>query len=251
MQLFPNNKSKIRICKNYIMFKTQFVRSCKSKSCLLKKTKFGFRQDQIMTARGNLFMKDKKGLIPTIVESYYNERSVIKKNQLKAEQKLVKTDKSDKHAVYQLEKEIATFGNQQMAIKILMNSLYGAISNEFFRYFDQRIAESITMCGQFTIRWAEQKINDYMNKILKTEGEDYVVAIDTDSLYIRMGDLVSAVEPRDPVSFLNKVATEKIEPLQRQTLTRHLIIYLVRHVILHKKVRNTIPGLYEQAFVVG
>jgi len=169
-----------------------------------------------MTARGNLFDKNKKGLIPTIVESYYNERSVVKKKMLAAEQKLVKTDKSDKHAVYQLEKEIATYGNQQMAIKILMNSLYGATSNEYFRYFDQRIAESITMSGQLTIRWAEQKINAYMNKVLKTEDKDYVVAIDTDSLYIRMGDLVSAVEPRDPVSFLDKVATEKIEPLLAQ-----------------------------------
>ena len=183
---------------------------------LLEKEEFRFNNKYIMTARGNLFDKNKKGLIPTIVESYYNERSVVKKKMLAAEQKLVKTDKSDKHAVYQLEKEIATYGNQQMAIKILMNSLYGATSNEFFRYFDQRIAESITMSGQLTIRWAEQKINAYMNKVLKTEDKDYVVAIDTDSLYIRMGDLVSAVEPRDPVSFLDKVATEKIEPLLAQ-----------------------------------
>ena len=184
---------------------------------LLNKEKFVFNTNHIMTARGNLFDRTTKGLIPTIVESFYNDRSVIKKKMLAAEQKLVKTDKSDKHAVYQLEKEIATYGNQQMGIKILMNSLYGATSNEYFRYFDQRIAESITMSGQLTIRWAEQKINAYMNKVLKTEDKDYVVAIDTDSLYIRMGDLVSAVEPRDPVSFLDKVATEKIEPLLAQS----------------------------------
>ena len=183
---------------------------------LLSKEKFVFNTNHIMTARGNLFDRTTKGLIPTIVENFYNDRSVIKKKMLAAEQKLVKTDKSDKHAVYQLEKEIATYGNQQMGIKILMNSLYGATSNEYFRYFDQRIAESITMSGQLTIRWAEQKINAYMNKVLKTEDKDYVVAIDTDSLYIRMGDLVSAVEPRDPVSFLDKVATEKIEPLLAQ-----------------------------------
>ena len=180
--------------------------------CLVKE-EYAFNKKYIMTARGNLFDKSKKGLIPTIVQSYYNERSAIKKKMLSAEQKLVNIDKSDKHAVYQLEKEIATYGNQQMAIKILMNSLYGATSNEYFRYFDQRIAESITMSGQLTIRWAEQKINTYMNKVLKTKDKDYVVAIDTDSLYIRMGDLISAVGPRDPVSFLDKVATEKIEPL--------------------------------------
>jgi len=180
---------------------------------LLEKKPYTFNDNHIMTARGNLFNKNKKGLIPTIVESYYNERTVFKKKMLAAEQKLVKTDKSDKHAVYQLEKEIATLGNQQMAIKILMNSLYGATSNEHFRYFDQRIAESITMTGQLTIRWAEKKINAYMNKVLKTENEDYVVAIDTDSLYIRMGDLVNKVNAKDPIKFLDKVATEKLEPL--------------------------------------
>jgi len=180
---------------------------------LLEKKPYTFNDNHTMTARGNLFDKNKKGLIPTIVESYYNERTVFKKKMLAAEQKLVKTDKSDKHAVYQLEKEIATLGNQQMAIKILMNSLYGATSNEYFRYFDQRIAESITMTGQLTIRWAEKKINAYMNKVLKTENEDYVVAIDTDSLYIRMGDLVNKVNAKDPIKFLDKVATEKLEPL--------------------------------------
>jgi DNA polymerase elongation subunit (family B) len=208
-----------------------------------------------MTARGNLFDRTHKGLIPTIVEKFYNERSVIKKKMLKAQQKLVdhgksteiideelkKFDQTDrltaslmpngntnsliqekdetvqqpnkKYLKYQYEKEIATYGNQQMAIKILMNSLYGATSNEYFRYFDQRIAESITMSGQLTIRWAENKINEFMNKTMKTDNQDYVVAIDTDSLYIRMGDLVKKINPSDPVKFLDKVATQKIEPL--------------------------------------
>ena len=180
---------------------------------LLEKEKYTFNNNHIMTARGNLFDRTHKGLIPTIVEKFYNERSAVKKKMLRAQQKLVKVDKKDKHGVYQLEKEIATYGNQQMAIKILMNSLYGATSNEYFRYFDQRIAESITMSGQLTIRWAENKINEFMNKTMKTDNQDYVVAIDTDSLYIRMGDLVKKINPSDPVKFLDKVATQKIEPL--------------------------------------
>jgi DNA polymerase elongation subunit (family B) len=180
---------------------------------LLEKEKYTFNNNHIMTARGNLFDRTHKGLIPTIVEKFYDERSAVKKKMLRAQQKLVKVDKKDKHGVYQLEKEIATYGNQQMAIKILMNSLYGATSNEYFRYFDQRIAESITMSGQLTIRWAENKINEFMNKTMKTDNQDYVVAIDTDSLYIRMGDLVKKINPSDPVKFLDKVATQKIEPL--------------------------------------
>jgi DNA polymerase elongation subunit (family B) len=100
-----------------------------------------------------------------------------------------------------------------MAVKILMNSLYGAMSNQYFRYYDMRIAEGITISGQLTIRWAEKHINKYLNKILGTEDQDYVIAIDTDSLYIKMGDLVKKVNPKDPVKFLDRVAEEKIEPL--------------------------------------
>jgi DNA polymerase elongation subunit (family B) len=121
--------------------------------------------------------------------------------------------------VYEIEKRIATYGNQQMAIKILMNSLYGATSNNYFRYFDVRIAESITLSGQLTIRWAEKKINEYMNKVLKTDNVDYVIAIDTDSLYINMGALVDKVDPKDPVKFLDKVCKEKIEPLLDEAYT--------------------------------
>ena len=180
---------------------------------LLKKERFDFDKQYCMTARGNLFRTDKKGMIPTLVEGLYAERKGYKKEMLAAEQELVDADKSDAHAVYQLEKKIATLDNKQQAIKILMNSLYGATSNEHFRYFDVRIAESITLSGQLTIRWAENRINDYLNEVLKTVNEDYVLAIDTDSLYVNMGPLVEKVKPKDPITFLDKVSKEKIQPL--------------------------------------
>ena len=186
---------------------------------LLEKKEYEFDKKYSMTARGQLIDNSEKGFIPAIVEKLYNERSDIKKQMLTAEQELVHIDKSDKHAVYEIEKRIATYGNQQMAIKILMNSLYGATSNNYFRYFDVRIAESITLSGQLTIRWAEKKINEYMNKVLKTDNVDYVIAIDTDSLYINMGSLVNKVDPKDPVKFLDKVCKEKIEPLLDEAYT--------------------------------
>ena len=180
---------------------------------LLEKDRFDFDKDYVMTGRGNLFRKDKKGMIPTLVEGLYAERKGYKKEMLAAEQELVNADKSNAHAVYQLEKKIATLDNKQQAIKILMNSLYGATSNEHFRYFDVRIAESITLSGQLTIRWAENRINDYLNEVLKTVNKDYVLAIDTDSLYVNMGPLVEKVNPKDPVSFLDKVSKERLQPL--------------------------------------
>jgi DNA polymerase elongation subunit (family B) len=105
-----------------------------------------------------------------------------------------------------------------MAIKIMMNSLFGAWSNKWFHYFDDRVAESITLTGQLTIQCAEKCINDYFNKILKTQNKDFVVAIDTDSVYINMSELVKRTfgeetNKKKIVDFLDKVSTQKIQPL--------------------------------------
>ena len=110
---------------------------------------------------------------------------------------------TDKQKFWNIEKRISVAENEQMAIKILLNSLYGALGNRYFRFFDQRIAEAITLSGQLTIRWAEVAINKYLNTILKTDNKDYVIAIDTDSLYVTLDDLVKAVNPDDPINFMD------------------------------------------------
>ena len=112
--------------------------------------------------------------------------------------------------MYALEKRIAIAKNQQMALKILLNSLYGAMGNKWFRYFDMRIAEGITLTGQATIRWAENNLNDYLNKALQTN-KDYVVAIDTDSVYVRLDEFVKRLGPKNPVDFLDKMCSTALE----------------------------------------
>ena len=99
-----------------------------------------------------------------------------------------------------------------MAIKLLMNSLYGAMGNQYFRYFDMRLAEGITLTGQLIILWAEKAMNQYMNKLLGTD-EDYVIAIDTDSLYVDFSKIIKRFEPKNPLKFLDKICSEHFEPM--------------------------------------
>ena len=172
---------------------------------------------QCVAAGGQLFNKSKKGIIPELINTMYEERKVYKEKQLEYDKK-VEADKNDEES----KRQSIIFGNKQQAIKILMNSLYGAMSNEFFRYFDIRIAESITRSGQLTIRTAEKAVNEYLNKILKTERVDYVIAIDTDSLYINFGPLVEKylgknVSREKGLKFLDKIGKEKMEPLFENT----------------------------------
>ena len=171
---------------------------------ILNGKEFILDNDYAVAATGQQFTKDREGIIPTIIKQYYDERRAIKKRMLEAQQEYEKR-KSKK-----LENEINTLENQQMSIKILMNSLYGALGNNYFRYFDHRVAEAITTSGQLAIKWAERSINTEMNKLLGTD-KDYVIAIDTDSLYVKMKPLVDKFSPADPTKFIDKITAEHFE----------------------------------------
>ena len=168
-----------------------------------------------LAANGQYFRTEKQGIVPMIIDDMYNERVGIKSEMINAQKKLQKVDKNDKQELYSIEREISLAENRQMAIKILLNSLYGAMGNKYFRFFDQRIAEAITLTGQLTIRWAEYAINAHLNKTLRKgkSWKDYVLAIDTDSLYVCLDDLVKAINPPNPIDFLDKVCAQNLEPV--------------------------------------
>lgn len=167
-----------------------------------------------ITARGELFDTTKAGVIPTLVEKLYAERSDVKKRQLKIDQQIQDNQPNKQD----LEKMSVQYYNEQLALKILMNSLYGATSNQYFRYYDPRIAESITLSAQLTIKWAEKTINNYLNSILDTNGVDYIIAIDTDSLYINFGPYIGKTLPNNPtrdeiLNHLDNLCKQTVEPI--------------------------------------
>jgi DNA polymerase elongation subunit (family B) len=167
--------------------------------------------DYAVCANGAQYRKDVRGFLPELMEKIYKDRTIYKKKMLAAKQEY------EKKKTKTLEKEIARCNNIQMARKIQLNSAYGAIGNQYFRYYKLANAEAITLSGQVSIRWIENRMNSYLNKILKTEDVDYVIASDTDSIYLNLGDLVDRVyEGREKnaesiVSFLNKVCEMEFE----------------------------------------
>ena len=165
--------------------------------------------DVAIAANGSCYTKKKRGFLPELIIGLYDERRVTKNKMLETQQENEKNPSAD------LKREINRLGNTQMAVKILLNSLYGALGNQYFRYFDLRIAEGITLSGQLSIRWAEKAMNKYMNKILGTD-DDYVIAIDTDSLYVDMAPLVKSVNPDNAVKFIDVACQKKFEPMLEQ-----------------------------------
>jgi len=173
---------------------------------------FEMYKDNAVCANGAMFRKDKRGFLPELMEKIYKDRTVFKKKMLAAKQAYEKTPTKE------LEKEIARCNNIQMARKIQLNSAYGAIGNQYFRYYKLANAEAITLSGQVSIRWIEMRMNEYLNKVLKTDGEDYVIASDTDSIYLNMGPLVEIVykgrekTSEGVVAFLDKICQMELEP---------------------------------------
>lgn len=174
-----------------------------------EKTEYG------IAGSGQMFSNEKQGFMPKIIEEMYDERVKIKKLMLTAKKELEAADKTNKQEIYRIERDIARYENQQTAIKILLNSLYGALGNKYFRYFTMEIAEGITLSGQMIIRWAEKAVNEYLNKALKNEkAKDYVVAIDTDSVYVNLGEVVKASKITDKAKitdFLDKLCEDSLE----------------------------------------
>ena len=164
-----------------------------------------------MTPNGAFFRKDVKGFLPEIMENVYNDRVKYKKLMLEAKQEYEDTGDPA------LLKKISRYDNIQMAKKISLNSAYGAIGNNYFRYFDLLVATAITTSGQLSIRWVEKSFNIYLNRILKTTGVDYVIASDTDSVYVTFESLVatkfkSGEQTSEIVNFLDAFAKEELEP---------------------------------------
>ena len=180
---------------------------------------FELYKDSAVCANGAMYRKDVRGFLPELMEKIYKDRTIYKKKMLIAKQDYEKTPTKA------LEKEIARCNNIQMARKIQLNSAYGAIGNQYFRYYKLVNAEAITLSGQVSIRWIENKMNGFLNKILQTEEVDYVIASDTDSIYLNMGPLVDkflshkSVDKTKVVQLLDKICEDKLEPFIEQSYT--------------------------------
>ena len=169
-------------------------------------------EDYACCANGAMYRKDVRGFLPELMEKIYDERKVYKRKMLDAKQEY-EASPSDS-----LQKTISRYNNFQMARKIQLNSAYGAIGNQYFRYYKLANAEAITLSGQVSIRWIEGKVNSYLNSVLQTKGVDYVIASDTDSIYLNLGPLVTkffsnkSSDKAAIVSILDKICQEKLEP---------------------------------------
>jgi DNA polymerase elongation subunit (family B) len=175
------------------------------------------RDDLTVTPNIMFFKRDSQGFFPEILEDLYNKRKSSKKKMLECQQLAEGTTGEERQKYLNL---ISKHNNDQLARKVQLNSAYGALGNQYFRFYDLRIAEAVTKAGQLSIRWIESKMNKYLNTLLGTDDADYILAADTDSIYVNLDPLVKVVfgggvekaEAKMVVEFLDKACSEKLEP---------------------------------------
>lgn len=181
---------------------------------LAKKVDLSQLEGATMTPNGQFFRTTFTGFLPAMMEEMYEDRKKFKKLMLQAKQEY--ENEKDDSKKYEIEKRIARYDNLQLAKKVSLNSAYGALGSQYFRFYDLRMALGVTSAGQLSIRWIEAKINGWMNKILSSD-KDYVIASDTDSIYLRMGELVDSLmkdqsDKQKVIAMMDKICKDKIEP---------------------------------------
>jgi DNA polymerase elongation subunit (family B) len=169
-----------------------------------------------LTPNGQFFRTEQQGFLPRMLQEMYEDRKVYKKKMLAAKAEYEK--ESDPTKKYEIKKRVARYDNLQLAKKVSLNSAYGAMGSQYFRFYDLRQALGVTTAGQLSIRWIENKLNQFMNKLIETKDVDYVIASDTDSIYLRLGELVNKFgydrldSPTKTIGIMDKVCEQKIQP---------------------------------------
>jgi len=171
--------------------------------------------DYSMSATGQLYRRDKESFLAQLMSWMFEQRKIYKSKMIQAEKDL-EIAKKNGQDTKQILNDISKYKNLQMAKKIALNSAYGAIANKYFRFYDKRIAESITIAGQLAIRWVSDRLNLYLQKLLKTK-KDYVIAVDTDSCYLNLEDLVNKFfkdKSKDQIiDLLDKICKEELQKI--------------------------------------
>lgn len=215
--------------------------------------------DMTFTPNGEFFRTEKEGFMPAITRGMFEARQAYKREMIRAEKELELIPESDEAARYEKKKEISRYENLQLAKKVSLNSLYGATGTPYFIFFDLRIARAITLSGQLSIRWIESAVNGYVNKVLKTEGRDYVIGVDTDSIYLNLDPLVKEIfgdstDTAKIVKFIDDVAEKQISPFMDKSygdLARWTNAYAQKMVMKREVICDKVVWVGKKRYILN
>ena len=189
------------------------------------------------TPNGQFFKIQKQSVGSVMMENLYNQRKSMKDEMISL--------KKANDGSPETSRKISVLSSGEYARKILLNSNFGASGNQYYAFFDVRIAEAITTSGQFVNKWLNFRLNTLFNKLCKTENVDFNIAGDTDSIYLDMERIVKLIPGYESksdeaiVDFLDNffktivqsVIDKAFDEFTEYTNSRELAIFWDREVI--------------------
>lgn len=164
-----------------------------------------------MAANGSIF-KRQSGFLGRMMHDLFLIRKSYKDKMLECDKLIVDATEQEK---IKLIADRNLFDNYQNAKKILLNSNFGSLAANGFRYCHSNFSEAITLSGQYTIKMCEKHLNIELNKIFDTNNVKFVIASDTDSLIVNYQTIIQKMKITDKmkaIEFLEKFS-EKLEPI--------------------------------------
>jgi DNA polymerase elongation subunit (family B) len=148
------------------------------------------KKEEVAISKANvLFTQKRKGVMPEILDYYYNKRVEIKKELGAIKREYAKTKNKD------LKFKIEQLDAKQLCIKVFINSIYGYFGNKNAPFGDDDIASSITLTGQSVIKTSNELLKKYIKQKTGIEDEktlnECIVYNDTDSSYISVKPLIT------------------------------------------------------------
>lgn len=141
---------------------------------------FNSKKPYILSANGTVFTTEKVGIIPQLLTRWFRERMELQTEMKKYAELIDNTNDPDKKSEYIKQRDF--YDQRQLIKKILLNSLYGAIGNPGSRFFDPRIAQSVTLTGRCIVKHMGSKINEIITGEYDHVGAACIYG-DTDSIY--------------------------------------------------------------------
>lgn len=171
---------------------------------------YAVSNDLCVAGNGCAFSRSKMGFLPRLMDRFFSDRDKYKK--LKAENKRLFESTGD--VKY---KELAhRYDKLQGAKKVQLNSLYGALANEWFRFFSIDLAEAVTTSGRILTKRSILAVNSLFNSAAGTKDKDYVISADTDSMYITFSSFLNSEK------MSNDELADSIDEICREVLGPHL-----------------------------
>ena len=166
-----------------------------------------------IAGNGQMFRKDREGILPEIMAKMFAQRSAKKKEMLRLKSEKEKNYTTlSKNELEALEFKIKALDVLQNSLKVALNSCFGTTGNKHFPLFDLALAEAITFNGQAGIRFVSRRISEFITKLLGLkEFVDFVIYIDTDSLAVNLTPIMDKFGlDKTNIDLIQKIADEKI-----------------------------------------